>query len=150
MLERTRSFVHRLDEAHRGKRPGQPELDARISSYELAARLQLTATDALDVSRESEATREMYGLNDELTASYGRRCLMARRLVERGVRFVQVYIEGARWDHHTGIEKDCGSSVARPISLWVLCWGTLSSAACSRALWSSGVASSAAFRSLSS
>ena len=105
VLERTRSFVHRLDEAHRGKRPGQPELDARISSYELAARLQLTATDALDVSRESEATREMYGLNDELTASYGRRCLMARRLVERGVRFVQVYIEGARWDHHTGIEK---------------------------------------------
>ena len=71
-----------LDEQHRQARPGEPELDARISSYELAARMQLSATDALDLSQETAETREMYGLNNPASASYGRRCLMARRLVE--------------------------------------------------------------------
>lgn len=104
--EMARSLLHRLAAAHRGKNPGHPELDARISSYELAARMQISATDALDVSQESEATREMYGLNDgEETASYGRRSLMARRLVERGVRFVQIFHESMIWDHHQSIER---------------------------------------------
>jgi len=85
VLELERSLLGRLAAAHRDARPGQADLEARIASYELAARMQLSATEALDLSQESEATREMYGLNDELTASYGRRCLMARRLVERGV-----------------------------------------------------------------
>ena len=67
--------------------------------------MQLTASDALDVSKESAATKEMYGLNQEQTASYGKRCLMARRLIERGVRLVQVYIEGQIWDNHTSITK---------------------------------------------
>ncbi len=105
VLEETRSILNQLDRDHRSKHPGYPELDARISSYELAARMQMSATDALDVSQESPATQEMYGLNNDLTASYGRRCLMARRLVERGVRVVQIYIESQIWDNHSNLEK---------------------------------------------
>jgi hypothetical protein len=100
-----RSLLHRLDANHREARPGNPDLDARISSYELAARMQLTASDALDVSKERPETLEMYGLNDPATASYGRRCLMARRLVERGVRMIQIYIESQIWDNHNEIAK---------------------------------------------
>jgi len=76
--------------------------------------MQIAATDALDLSQESEQTKEMYGLNQEITASYGRRCLMARRLIERGVRFVQIYIEGQIWDAHSDLEKSlrysCGKT----------------------------------------
>ena len=76
--------------------------------------MQLAASDALDLSNESSATKEMYGLNDERTASYGRRCLMARRLVERGVRMVQLYIERQIWDNHQDLVKDlsyaCGKT----------------------------------------
>ena len=96
-----RGLIARLDGLHRLERPGQPILDARIASYELAARMQLAATDALDISRESPATLAMYGIGKEPTDSYGRRCLLARRLVERGVRFVQLYINGQIWDNHT-------------------------------------------------
>ena len=81
--------------------------------------MQISATDALDVSQESEATREMYGINDEVSASYGRRCLMARRLVERGVRMVQIYIEGQIWDTHSDLEKDlnyCCSKTDKPVA----------------------------------
>ena len=99
------SLLRQLDQSHLKKHPGEAELEARISGYELAARMQLTASDALDVSKESAATKEMYGLNQEQTSSYGKRCLMARRLVERGVRLVQVYIEGQIWDNHTSITK---------------------------------------------
>jgi Protein of unknown function (DUF1501) len=114
VVEMTRNLLQRMDAAHRAQRPNQPDLDARIASYELAARMQLAATDALDIAKESEATREMYGLNNELTASYGKRCLMARRLVERGVRLVQIYIETQIWDNHFNIVKDlqysCGKT----------------------------------------
>ena len=72
---------------HQRQRPRQPNLGARIASYELAARMQLAATDALDISRESPATREMYGVGREPTDSYGRRCLIARRLLERVAQF---------------------------------------------------------------
>ena len=105
VLELARSILNRLDTAHKDRHRGYPTLDARISSYELAARMQMSATDALDVSQESPATQEMYGLNNDLTASYGRRCLMARRLVERGVRVVQIYIEAQIWDNHSNLEK---------------------------------------------
>jgi hypothetical protein len=88
---------------HRARHPGDVELDARIASYELAARMQSRAIEAVDLATESAATHALYGLDDEVTASYGRRCLMARRLVERGVRFVQVFTEGAIWDHHSDI-----------------------------------------------
>ncbi|MDE2926004.1 MAG: DUF1501 domain-containing protein [Acidobacteriota bacterium] len=114
LIEAERALLRRLDTAHRDARPREPELDARIASYELAARMQLATSDALDLSQEDEATREMYGLNDELTRSYGTRCLMARRLVERGVRFVQIFIEGQIWDAHTNLEKmltySCGKT----------------------------------------
>jgi uncharacterized protein (DUF1501 family) len=79
------------------------ELDSRIAAYELAYRMQTAAPEAVDLSRESEQTRKLYGLDDEVTRSFGARCLIARRLVERGVRFVQV-ISGSGdakdWDHH--------------------------------------------------
>src|SRR4051794_3973571 len=114
LAEARRALLRRLDEEHRKSHPGYADLDARISSYELAARMQLTATDALDLSKESDATREKYGLNDEATASYGRRCLMARRLVERGVRFVQIFIEFQIWDAHSDLEQSlrysCGKT----------------------------------------
>jgi hypothetical protein len=98
-----RALIGRLDRIHRLERPGQPVLDARIASYELAARMQLAATDALDISSESPRTLEMYGVGKEPTDSYARRCLLARRLVERGVRFVQLYINGQIWDNHTDL-----------------------------------------------
>ncbi len=111
-------IMERLADEHRAKRLTEAELDARIASYELAARMQLTATDALDVSQESRATQEMYGLTADLTSSYGRRCLMARRLVERGVRVVQIYVEGQIWDNHSDLEKGlhyCCGKTDKPI-----------------------------------
>jgi hypothetical protein len=114
VVDLSRSLLHRMDQAHSNDRPGNQELAARIANYELAARMQLAATDALDLSSESDDTKTMYGLDSELTASYGRRCLMARRLVERGVRMVQIYIEGQIWDNHTdirkGLEYACGKT----------------------------------------
>jgi hypothetical protein len=88
--------------------PGISELSARIASYELAYRMQTCAPEAVDLSKESEATKKMYGLDDPVTAGYGRQCLLARRLVERGVRFVQL-MSGAyvsiedTWDGHANI-----------------------------------------------
>ncbi len=114
VLDLARSLLARMDRDHRDARPGQPVLEARLMNYELAARMQLTASDALDVMQESDATREMYGLNNEQTASYGKRCLMARRLVERGVRLIQIYIEGQIWDNHSDLDKSlryaCGKT----------------------------------------
>jgi hypothetical protein len=108
-----RNLLNRLDQIHRGQRPGQSNLDARIASYELAARMQISATDALDLSRENQTTLEMYGIGREPTDSYGRRCLIARRLVERGVRFVQLYINAQIWDNHTGLAKDMKAACER-------------------------------------
>ena len=105
VVELSRSLLSRLDQAHLKQHASETDLEARIASYELAARMQLAASDALDVAQESDRTRENYGLNNEPTASYGKRCLMARRLVERGVRLVQIYIEGQIWDNHSAIEK---------------------------------------------
>ncbi len=99
----SRELRARMDEMHKASRPGEPNLDARIASYELAARMQISATDALDLSQESAATIEMYGIGREPTDSYGRRCLIARRLIERGVRFVQLYIDGQIWDNHNAL-----------------------------------------------
>ena len=95
-----------LNARHLRDYPGDSELDARIKNYELAARMQLAATEVMDISRESKATRALYGVDDPVTADYGTRCLMARRLVEAGVRFVQVsppLIASMQWDHHQGI-----------------------------------------------
>ena len=92
-------------------------MDARIQSYELAARMQLSAPPILDESTESEETRRLYGLNDTKTEEFGRSCLMARRLSEAGVRFVQVWsgMNGAvgNWDNHSNIERDLSSIAGR-------------------------------------
>jgi hypothetical protein len=104
LAEAQRGLLRRMDEAHRKDHAYQPDLDARISSYELAARMQVAASDVLDVMKEPESVREAYGLNDPKTASYGKRCLMARRMIERGVRFVQLYIEGQIWDNHENLD----------------------------------------------
>jgi hypothetical protein len=113
VVEAERTLLTRLDQLHRDQRPRQPNLDARIASYELAARMQLAATDALDIAEESRATQEMYGIGRAPTDSYGRRCLIARRLVERGVRFVQLYINAQIWDNHTALATDLKTACDR-------------------------------------
>ena len=113
VVQMERDLIARLDRIHQQKRPGQPDLGARIASYELAARMQLAASDALDLSRESKATLEMYGIGRQPTDSYGRRCLIARRLVERGVRFVQLFINAQIWDNHTALAKDMKAACER-------------------------------------
>src|SRR5262249_27605263 len=95
--------------------PHELELDARIRNYELAARMQLSAEEVLDIRHESGATKRLFGLDDPVTANFGTRCLMARRLVESGGRFVQVMVPvksgGMPWDHHenlkSGLEALC-------------------------------------------
>jgi len=98
-----RDLLQRLDAIHKQQRPGRLQLDARIASYELAARMQLEAAAALDISAETQQTLDSYGIGNKATDNYGRRCLMARRLVERGVRFVQIYTRGQMWDNHSNI-----------------------------------------------
>jgi len=94
-------FLQSLNQEHFRTRQDNLELEARIANFELAARMQLAATDALDLAKENETTRAMYGMNQGETATYGRQLLMARRLVERGVRFVQVMMAGQPWDTHS-------------------------------------------------
>jgi hypothetical protein len=98
-------YLEQLNREHFEQRPGELDLEARMSSYELAAKMQIAATDALDISGESDATKRLYGLDDKATEEYGTRCLIARRLVERGVRFVQIFTRNQFWDHHAGIVK---------------------------------------------
>ena len=98
-------LIGQLNEIHKRQRPHDSELDARQAAYELAFRMQATAPETVDLSTEDAATKEMYGLNRKETADFGHRCLLARRLVERGVRFVQVYCgAGSQWDAHSDIE----------------------------------------------
>ena len=94
-------FLRELDEIHLRARSGESELEARIRNYELAARMQTSVPGVLDISDETAATRSHYGLDEPRTAEYGTRCLMARRLVEAGVRFVQVFLGGQPWDTHS-------------------------------------------------
>jgi len=103
----TLDLLARMNETHLAAHPGESELEARIRNFELAARMQLAAGEVLDISKESEATRKLYGIDDPIAGPYGLRCLMARRLVERGVRFVQVTTSpGQPWDHHNNIKRD--------------------------------------------
>ncbi len=100
-------FLKQLNREHADLRPEQTELDARIRNYELAFRMQATAPDAVNLAEENAETRELYGVDDKETASFGRLCLLSRRLVERGVRFVQLYHgSGSVWDAHKGIEAN--------------------------------------------
>jgi hypothetical protein len=112
-----------LNREHLRNRAGDSRLDARIASYEMAASLQLSAPQALDLSGESDATKKLYGIDEKITEDFGTRCLVARRLLERGVRFVQVW-SGAdngfprrNWDSHEDLAKDhleMGTSMDKP------------------------------------
>jgi uncharacterized protein (DUF1501 family) len=103
--QRMLDYLSRINREYLEQRPGENDLAARVQSYELAAKMQVAAKEALDLSQESEATRKLYGLDDPETAEYAARCLIARRLVQRGVRFVQIHTGNQTWDHHGGIEK---------------------------------------------
>ena len=118
-------LLARLNEMDLQKYPGSSELAARISSYELAYRMQACAPEAVDVNRESESTRKLYGMDDKVTEPFARQCLMARRLVERGVRFVQLYHGGLgnqntdTWDAHGDVKENHtrhAAEVDRPIA----------------------------------
>ena len=118
-------LLGKLNEMDAQKYPGNTELAARISSYELAYRMQGCAPEAVDITRESDAVKKLYGLDDPKTAPFGRQCLMARRLVERGVRFVQLYHGGLgiqnidTWDAHENVQDNHGRhayEVDRPIA----------------------------------
>jgi hypothetical protein len=117
------ALLQRMNRAHAEQNRGDSRLDARIASYELAARMQIAAPEAFDVMREHESVRQSYGLDQKVTEDFGRRCLLAARLVERGVRFVQVWSgpQGAtgNWDNHGSIPNELppmAASVDRPIA----------------------------------
>lgn len=98
-------FLASLNRRFGADKPDDTELAARLNSYELAYRMQSAAPEAVELGKESDATRRLYGLDEEVTRPFGRLCLMARRLVERGVRFVQCYSgSGSAWDAHSNIE----------------------------------------------
>ncbi len=118
-------LLAKLNEIDMQQYPGNSDLAARISSYELAFRMQGCAPEALDVTRESDATRKLYGLDDKITEPFGRQCLMARRLVEHGVRFVQLFHGGMgnqnvdTWDAHGDVKANHSQHAAesdRPIA----------------------------------
>ncbi len=100
-------FINQLNRSHQGRRESNTELEARIRSYELAFRMQAEAPEAIDLDSEPDHIKNLYGLDDKETEVYGRQCLMARRLVERGVRFIQLFHgAGSRWDSHSKIEEN--------------------------------------------
>lgn len=116
-------LLAKINQQHLAQRPGGDELAARIDSYELAYRMQSATPEAVDLSQESAETLKMYGVGQKTTDEYGRNCLIARRLVERGVRFIQLYSGGGHleetWDAHESIEKNHGqhgAEVDQPIS----------------------------------
>jgi len=119
------ALLNQLNRAHAAQHPGDSRLNARVSGYELAAKMQLSAPEAFDVMREPESARKAYCLDsaDKPTADFGKRCLLATRLIERGVRFVQVWSgpEGAvnNWDNHGNIPKELppmAASIDQPIA----------------------------------
>lgn len=116
-VEAQRSFLHDLNREHLSSRSGNSELEARIKAYEMAARLQLSAPEATDLNNESAATKKLYQLDHAHAGAFSRQCLLARRLVERGVRFVQIYCGAENttaekirpnWDSHEDLKRDHG------------------------------------------
>jgi hypothetical protein len=119
----TLDFIHAMNRRHLAERPGDSDIEARLESYELAFRMQATAPEAVDISKETESTKKLYGVGEPLTDDFGRKCLLARRLVERGVRFVQLYSGshlGDDWDgaHNdlTGSHNKMAAKTDKPIS----------------------------------
>ena len=117
------ALLNAMNREHAAQWEGDSRLDARIASYELAARLQLSAPDVLDIGGETESTRRLYGLDDKVTEEFGKRCLVARRMLERGVRFVQVWSgmggPSNNWDNHGNINTELppiAASTDKPIA----------------------------------
>ena len=117
------ALLDKMNRAHAAAHPGDSRLEARIASYELAAKMQLSAPEAFNVNREPESVKKSYGLDQKVTEDFGRRCLLATRLIERGVRFVQVWSgpQGAvnNWDNHGNILTELppmAASVDKPIA----------------------------------
>jgi hypothetical protein len=110
MQRRLLDTLNQYNTAHQQPRADNSNLAARIASYEMAFRMQIHAPEAVDLRQESAATKELYGVNERRTEDFGRRCLLARRLVERGVRFVQLYSGGAHnddnWDAHGDLVRN--------------------------------------------
>jgi Protein of unknown function (DUF1501) len=109
------NFLSQINQRFSADKPDDTELLARMNSYELAYRMQSAAPEAVDLSKETEATKKLYGLDNPVTAKYGTMCLLARRLVERDIRFIQLYSgSGSAWDAHNNLEgnhtKMCASS----------------------------------------
>jgi uncharacterized protein (DUF1501 family) len=110
----TLDLIQRLNAEHLRGREADSALAARIAAYELAFRMQAHAPGVVDISDESEATKQLYGLDRAECKEFGLRCLLARRLVERGVRFVQLYCGDTNgWDAHSDLEKNHGTLCAR-------------------------------------
>src|SRR5207253_5653908 len=106
---RTLDFIAENNRDHLVARGGDSELAARIAAYELAFRMQAHAPDVVDLAKETEETKRLYGLDRKETAEFGARCLLARRMVERGVRFVQLYSGDTNgWDAHSDLEANHG------------------------------------------
>jgi hypothetical protein len=108
-------LLKHLNQHFNADKPDDAELEARINAYELAYRMQAAGPEAVDLTKESEATKKLYGMDEEPTAKFGTNCLLARRLVERGVRFIELYNgSGSAWDAHNDLEgnhsKMCRSS----------------------------------------
>lgn len=103
--QRMLAYLDSVNREHLTAHPMEWDLSARIESYERAARMQIAAKDVLDISSESAATHKLYGIDNPATQEFGTRCLIARRLIERGVRFVQIFTGNQTWDHHNGILK---------------------------------------------
>jgi len=121
--EATQALLQKINRGHASAHPGDSRLEARIAAGELAAKMQLSAPEAFALTQESEATRTAYGLDQKVTEDFGRRCLLARRLLERGTRFVQVWSgpQGAvdNWDNHGNILTELppiAASVDQPIA----------------------------------
>lgn len=121
------NLLREINSAHAAQRGNQADIAARISSFELAYRMQSAAPEAMDIATESEATRKLYGLENKDTETFGRQCLIARRLVERGVRFVQIFagkgasgdgsVADVPWDGHNNIEsnhRSCAAATDQP------------------------------------
>ncbi|MFN7564734.1 MAG: DUF1501 domain-containing protein [Prosthecobacter sp.] len=110
----TLDLIQQMNAAHQAQRAADSVLDARIKAYELAFRMQSAAPDAVDLARETEATKRLYGIDQEKTREFGTRCLLARRMIERGVRFVQLYSGDTNgWDAHEDVLKNHTDYAAR-------------------------------------
>ena len=154
--EATREFVQRLNRRHQADRPGNSELSARIATYELAARMQLSAPEVTDLASEPESTHRLYCTADDnrLKAAYGRNCLLARRLLERGVRYVNLYcasrasgVDGLlNWDAHKTLKRTTSVTARSSTSRRLPCSSISDSVDCSTTRSSSGQPSSAGCR----